>query len=74
MQYSKFGQFIKRKYESIGYSLNEFAFHCEIEPASLSRFGNGKSDLYFQNVVKIAKGFGMPLSELLSEYENSKLD
>lgn len=70
MQYLNFGQFIKKKYESLGYKLNSFAIECENEPATLSRFGNGKSDVYFQNVVKIANGFNMPLSKLLLEYEN----
>lgn len=71
MQYLDFGQFVKRKYENKGYKLNDFAFDCGIEPASLSRFGNGQSDIYFQNVVKIANGFNIPLSELLLEYENT---
>lgn len=71
MQYLDFGKFIKEKYKSMGYTLNNFAFDCKIEPASLSKFGNGKSDIYFQNAVKIANGFNMPLSKLLLEYENT---
>lgn len=72
MQYKNFGKFIRSKREKEKISLNRFAFACEIEPASLSNFETGKSDVLFKNLVKISNGFNMKLSELIKEFEKSQ--
>ncbi len=72
MQYLDIGQYIRDKRELADITLNEFAFDCGIEPATLSNFERGKSDILFQNLVKIANGFNMSLPDLLLEYEKSK--
>lgn len=71
MQYKNFGKFIREKREILGMSLNEFAFNCNIEPATLSRFETGKSDILFNNFVKLSKGFNKTPSEILVEFEQN---
>lgn len=73
MQYSNFGKYIRSKRDLFSESLNDFAFECGIEPATLSTFERGKSDILFSNFVKIAKGFNMSPAELLTEFESKKL-
>ncbi len=69
MQYSTVGLFIKKKRNKLKKKQSNFAIACGIEPASLCRFEKGESDIYFQNFVKIAYGFGLTPSQLLHEYE-----
>ena len=69
MQYNDFGKFIRNKRTKLNYSLNKFAFICELEPASLSNFERGNNDIYFMNFIKIANGFSTTPAQLLSEYE-----
>ena len=72
MQYSKFGKFIHNKRESLNPkpSLNSFAIENGIEPATLSRIENCKQGIKLTDIGKIAAGFSMLASELLSEFEN----
>ncbi len=70
MQYTQLGDFIRNKRKNLNISLNTFSFDCGIEPATLSKFENGKSDILFGNLTKIAKGFNQTVAELLTEYEN----
>ena len=72
MQYSDFRKFVRYKRKQQGSTLNNFAFDSNIEPSSLSRFENGKSDILFNNFVKIAKNFGKTPGEFLLEFENCK--
>ena len=71
MQYLIFGKFIHNKREGLQPkpSLNSFAIENGIEPATLSRIENGKQGIKLVDVGKIAKGFNMLASELISEYE-----
>jgi len=69
MQYINFGKFVRAKREKLGKSLNLFAIECEIDKASLSNFERGISSIYFENFVKIAKGFNVTPAELLKEFE-----
>lgn len=68
MQYKNFGQFIRKKRENLGISLNHFAINCDIDSATLSNFERGKSDILFQNFIKIAYGFNSTPATLLEEY------
>lgn len=69
MQYKKLGQFIRNKRILLGFTLNKFAIHCEIEPASLSNFERGLSGINLDTLISIAKGFDKTLGELIIEYE-----
>ena len=69
MQYNELGNFIKNKRLSIGITLNKFAIENDIEPAVLSRIENLKQDIKIGVLVKIANGFNLTLSQLLSEFE-----
>ena len=66
---SKGQKFVRNKRMKLGLSLNAFAIDCEIDKATLSNFERNKSDIVFQNFVKIAKGFNFTPAELLCEYE-----
>lgn len=72
MQYKNIGKYVKDKRLTQNLTLNRFAFNCGIEPASLSRFENGKSDILLENFAKIANGFGLTPSELLAEFEKAE--
>lgn len=70
MQYYKnISSYIKERRLEKGVSLNEFCFENEIEPATLSRYENGKRKINLINMVKIANGFGQTLSEFLADFE-----
>ena len=71
---SGLGKFIRYKRENSlqKNSLNSFALNNDIEPAILSRIENGKQDIKFNILVKIAKGFNLKTSELIAEFENSQ--
>ena len=70
MQYYNFGNFIRQKRKKLNISLNSFAVNCGIDSATLSNFETCKSDILFNNMAKISKGFDMSLGELIIEYEN----
>ncbi len=69
MQYEKFGNYIKIKRKKLGISLDCFAFESGLDSGVLSSLEDGKSDEFFKNFLKIARGFKMSPSELLSEFE-----
>ncbi len=69
MQYDNLGKYIRTKRKGLSKSLNSFAFDCGIEPATLCNFEQQKSDILFQNFIKIAKGFKQTPAEFLKEFE-----
>lgn len=69
MQYKNFGKFIRNKRKQLRISLNKFALQNDIEPAILSRVETLKQGISLVVLGKIAKGFGMNLSDLIKEYE-----
>lgn len=70
MQYYKnISLYVKERRLEKGVSLNEFCFENELEPATLSRYENGKRRINLMNLVKIANGFGQTLSEFLADFE-----
>ena len=73
MQYSEFGKFLRRKRESLHpeVSLNNFALESGIEPAALSRIERQKQGIILERLEQIANGYGVFISELLSEYEQT---
>lgn len=71
MQYDNFGEFIRKKREILGISLNKFALDNSIEPATLSRIETQKQDIKLSVLANIASGFNMTVSQLSKEYEDS---
>lgn len=70
MQYYKnISSYIKQRRLKKGVSLNEFALDNDLEPATLSRYENGKRAINLMNLVKIAKGFNQTLAEFLNDFE-----
>lgn len=70
MQYYKnISSYIKQRRLEKGVSLNEFALDNDLEPATLSRYENGKRAINLMNLVKIAKGFNQTLAEFLTDFE-----
>lgn len=68
--YNNISSYIKQRRIETGLSLNEFAFNNELEPATLSRYENGKRAINLMNLVKIANGFNLSLAEFLTEFES----
>lgn len=73
MQQNSIGKFLRQKRENTGCSLNQFALDIGIEPSTLCRIENEKQDIKFKALEKIATGFKIKLSELISEYEQTTL-
>ena len=67
--YENISSYIKEKRLETGLSLNEFAFNNDLEPATLSRYENGKRAINLMNLVKIANGFNQTLAEFLTDFE-----
>lgn len=72
MQYYKnISSYIKQRRLEKGVSLNVFAIDNELEPATLSRYENGKRAINLMNLVKIANGFNQSLAEFLIDFEKN---
>ena len=69
MQHLKLGQYIKNKRISLGYTLNKFSIHSEVDSATLSKYERGLSGINVDTLECIAKGFSQTLGEFLIEYE-----
>ena len=63
--------YIRQRRIEKGTSLNEFAIDNELEPATLSRYENGKRAINLMNLVKIANGFNQTLAEFLTDFEKN---
>ena len=72
MQYKEFGKFLRHKRENLKpkISLNKFALNNDIEPATLSRIETMKQSIKLDTLGKLAEGYGVLASELLTEYES----
>lgn len=66
--------YIREKRLKQGLSLNEFCFNNEIEPATLSRYENGKRKISLHNLSKIANGFNQTPGEFLTEFEQNQIN
>lgn len=71
--YRNISSYIKERRLEKGKSLNEFCFENDIEPATLSRYENGKRGINLMNLVKIANGYNQTLSEFLADFEKKYL-
>ena len=69
MQHHELGQYIKNKRIFLGYTLNKFAIHCEVDSATLSVYERGLSGISLDTIELIAKGFNQTLGEFFTEYE-----
>ena len=65
MQYDEIGIIIRNKRKNAGVALNALALNNDIEPAILCRVEKQQQDVKYSILVKIAKGFGMKLSEFI---------
>ena len=70
MQYREIGKYIRTRREITKFSLNEFSFNNEIDPAILSRIETGKQNIKLNILEKIARGFHKTPAEFLTEFEN----
>lgn len=52
-----------------GYSQEGFADHCGVHRTFMGTIERGESNLSFSNLVKVADGLGITLSQLLSGLE-----
>ena len=63
------GQRVRELRAKQGYSQEGFADRCEVHRTFMGTIERGESNLSFQNLVKVAKGLGITLSQLLSGLE-----
>jgi transcriptional regulator with XRE-family HTH domain len=63
------GQRVRELRAKQGYSQEGFADRCEVHRTFMGTIERGESNLSFQNLVKIARGLGITLSQLLSSIE-----
>lgn len=71
MQYKSVGKYIRQKRTKFGIPLNEFAHDSMLEGATLCRMETKPQDIKVCYLAKVAKNFGMTLSEFIKEYEDS---
>jgi transcriptional regulator with XRE-family HTH domain len=72
MQYLKdISSYIKKRRIDTGISLNTFCFDNNIEPATLSRYENGKRRISLENLTKIAQAFKQTPAEFLTDFEKT---
>ncbi|MFN3820825.1 MAG: helix-turn-helix domain-containing protein, partial [bacterium] len=64
------GEKIKTLRERLGFSQEDLSERARINRSYLSHIENGKSVPTIEVAERIAKGLGVPLSELLSDKEN----
>lgn len=69
--YENIPGYIKKRRLERGLSLNEFCFENELEPATLSRYENGKRKISLYGLIKIAKGFNQTAAEFLTDFEKN---
>lgn len=72
MEYKYLGEYIRNKRIALGFSLNQFAFDCDVDPAILSRIENLKQNIKLNILEKIARGFHYSPAEFLTEFEKQK--
>ena len=63
------GQRIRELRAKRGYSQEEFADRCGVHRTFMGTIERGESNLSFQNLVKVARGLEITLSQLLSDVE-----
>lgn len=61
----RFGERCKQLREKINISQEKFALLIEMDRTYYSSIENGKRNVSIKNIEKIAKGFGIPMDELL---------
>lgn len=49
-----------------GWSMREFADHCDIDKSQVNELTNNGIDFRYSTLIKIARGLEMPVSELLN--------
>jgi transcriptional regulator with XRE-family HTH domain len=59
------GKHIDKLRRDRGWSMREMADYCEIDKAQVNELTNNGIDFRYTTLVKIAKGFGIKISELL---------
>jgi transcriptional regulator with XRE-family HTH domain len=63
------GQRIRELRSRQGYSQEGFADHCGVHRTFMGTIERGESNLSFSNLVKVSRGLGITLAELLSGLE-----
>lgn len=65
----KFGLVIKKLREEVGISQEKFALLIEMDRTYYASVEAGKRNISLQNIYKIAKGFGIPVSKIFQRVE-----
>jgi transcriptional regulator with XRE-family HTH domain len=63
------GQRVRQLRLRKGYSQEAFADHCGVHRTFMGTIERGETNLSFQNLARVAAGFGITLSQLFSGVE-----
>ncbi|MFR6141774.1 MAG: helix-turn-helix domain-containing protein [Finegoldia sp.] len=66
----KFGERVKDLRKKRGLSQEKFALQINMDRTYLASVEAGNRNISLRNISKIAKGFGIPISELFEGVEN----
>lgn len=67
MNIKEFGQRVRYLRKNLGFSQEKFALSISMDRTYYADIENGKRNLSFNNICKIANGLGLSLSELFKE-------
>ncbi len=67
MNIKEFGQRVRYLRKNLGLSQEKFALSISMDRTYYADIENGKRNLSFNNICKIANGLGLSLSELFKE-------
>lgn len=68
-----FGEYIRKLRNEKGYTLAQLGAKLDLDSANLSKIENGKRDYDEKRLPKLAKVFGLSLTELRNEYVSDQL-
>lgn len=64
---SQFGEILRKKRFELGISQEELAFRCDFDRTYISLLERGKRNITFSNLVRLAKGLEVSVSELVNK-------
>ncbi|SIO53553.1 helix-turn-helix domain-containing protein [Chitinophaga niabensis] len=69
-----FGNNVRTKRTALGMTQDDLSFHTNIERSEISRIENGKRNIEFETIVRLAEALGTSTSELfLPEKDENSL-
>ena len=67
----KLGASVRQRSERLGFSQEAFASKCGVHRTYVGKVERGEQNVSMVSLARIAKGLGVPVSELIREAEDS---